>query len=222
VASIVWNGFLWGARIYLPLMEELKDSFIDTAMKLPFLEGGERRYIEFLIHISLEKNAILNDKEVHLVFNKLSLKSLENAANILNQILSASERKEELWKNRILPLWKSIWPKSKDKLTPKISDSLIRFCLDSGDEFPSSFLLLKDYIGKVKHPDYVISLMAKSKTSEKFPIETLELLDLIVDQSSNRVPYALAEALGILGKTNEVGNKSQFKSLIEFNRRFGN
>lgn len=221
VANTVWNGFLWGARIYLPLMEELKEPFIDTAMRLSFLEGDERRYIEFLIHISLEQNSILSNSEIRLVFNKLPLNSLENAVNILNQILSASERKEELWKSRILPLWKNVWPKSKDKLTPKIADSLIRFCLDSGDEFPNAFLVLKDYIGKVKQPDYVVSLMAKSKTSEKFPIETLELLDLIVDQNSNRAPYALTEALGILGKSNKVSNKSQFKNLLEFNRRFG-
>ncbi|MCQ8866758.1 anti-phage defense-associated sirtuin Dsr1 [Vibrio splendidus] len=216
MASIVWNGFLWAPRIYLPLIENIKKTFLDTSSYLSLLEGGDRQYIQLFIYTALEQSSILSEDEVRKVLKDIPVSSLGVATNILSQALNASEHKEEYWVNRIYPIWKNSWPKSKDRMSESVVEALVMICIDSGEHFPEALTALKGYFGKIKHPDYSISKLLSSDIGQKFPRETIELLDKIVDRRGHP-PHRLGELL-LLAQDASLNHDatSKFIRLMEF------
>lgn len=216
MASIVWNGFLWAPRIYLPLIEIIKKPFLDTSSYLSLLEDGGRQYIQLFIYTALEQSSILTEDEVREVLEGLPVRSLGVAANTLSQALSASEQKEEFWANRIFPLWKNSWPKSKDRMSENVVEALVRICIDSGEQFPEALSALKGCLSKIKHSDYPISKLLNSDIGQKFPNEAIELLDNIVDLRG-RPSYRLGEFLLLVKDASLNDNTTpKFIRLMEF------
>lgn len=221
LANIVWQGFLWAPRIHRPLIEIIKKPLVDTASRLSTLEDEGRQYIQLFIYIALEQNSILSDLEVRSVLTCLSADSLADAARVLNQALSASERKEEFWAKRILPLWKNSWPKSESYLTESIVESFVELCINAGNYFAHAIAEMEASIRTIKHSDYTVSQMLKSKVFTTFPNEAMNLTHMIVDRTRNP-PYDLKECLDIsLASSTDVVNNPKYVVLREFLRLHG-
>lgn len=217
-AKIVWQGFLWSPRIYLPLIGDIKPYFLDTVKHLSELNDSEYQFIQFFMYTALDQSSILSENEIRKVLVNFQSKSLGKAAQILSRALSASEKKEEFWSNRIHILWKNTWPKSKEFLTEEISSAFCNICIDSGNCFPIALDEMKAFLIKIQHPVYIISRILSSSVIAKFPEETLDLLNTIIDQRGHP-PHKLKECLiAISNSNNKIQHKSQFKSLLEFAR----
>lgn len=217
-AMIIWQGFLWSPRIYLPLIVDIKPYFLDTVKNISKLHDSEYQFIQFFMYTALDQSSILSKREVRQVLEKLPNKSLGTAAKILSQALSASEQKEEYWSKRIHMLWKNTWPKSKEFLTEEISSAFCNICIDSGDCFPAALEEMKAFLIKIQRPTYIISKILNSNVITKYPIETLDLLNTIIDPKGYP-PHKLKECLRAISDANdEIKNRYQFKSLLEFSR----
>jgi hypothetical protein len=184
-ARAVWIGFLWSPRLYEPLLEALKSSFLATATHYHELGEGGRQYAALLAFAGLESISAISRKELAQATSSLPVQGLEYMAHTLVQALeSAGEQRKEYWQNRMLPYVQSIWPKSKDILTPVIEESFARLCIAAGDEFPNAFNKLKHWLAPLKNPDMIIHEFHKAKLSERHPEAALEFLDLVTAGTS--------------------------------------
>lgn len=183
-ARLVWSGFLWSPRLYQPLFDIFKQDFLRTVNHLGLLGELKNQYISVLTYTSLDMAESFTDIELRESFNTLTNEELETVLQALTQALEAAgDQREAYWTNRITPFWNSLWPKSIERITPRISELLVQLILSAGDAFPAGYKLVSAWIRPVEFLHYLLHLFLNSSMCNKYPKESLGILSaLIVDQ----------------------------------------
>lgn len=183
-ARVVWSGFLWSPRLYQPLFEIFKQDFLCTVNHLNLLGEYNNQYISVLTYTALDMSESFTDVEFREAFNALTNEELETVLQALTQALEAAgDQREAYWTNRITPFWNSLWPKSNERITPRISELLVQLILSAGDAFPAGYKLVSAWIIPVEFLHYLIHLLLNSGMCKKYSKESLDILSaLIVDQ----------------------------------------
>lgn len=181
-ARSAWAGFLWSPRLYKPLFDLFKMDFLATANHLNRLVAHSNQYISVLTYVALDMTEGFTDSELSSAFNSLSNEGLETVLQALTQaLMGAGEQREEYWTNRIAPFWITFWPKSTNRITPRISELLVQLILSAGTEFPAAWKLVKAWIHPVEHLHYPLYMLVKSDICSTNPEEALDLLSALVD-----------------------------------------
>lgn len=183
-ARSVWSGYLWSPRLYQPLFEIFKRDFLLTVNHLELLGEHKNQYISVLTYTALEMAEIFTDIEFREAFNSLTNEELETVLESLTQALeAASDQREAYWFNRITPFWNNLWPKSTERITPRISELLVKLILYAGDAFPLGYKLVRAWIRPVEFLHYTLHVLLNSGMCNNYPHESLDILSaLIVDQ----------------------------------------
>jgi len=180
-AKAAWEGFLWSPRPYRPLLLAFKPQFLDTARHYDALGEHARQFAAFLTYAALGPVDGYTAEEWRAALEVLPPEGLQEAAQALAQALEgAADQREEYWKNRIQPFWQDVWPKSRDLVTPGITESLARLSIAAGSEFPAALTAVLDWLRPIEHPYYVTQRLHESGLCGRFPIHALRLLAAIV------------------------------------------
>jgi hypothetical protein len=147
---------------------------------------------------------------------------LRKSAQVLAQALeSAGDQREDYWKNRVLPFWERIWPKSNDQASNTSAESLARLCIAAGDEFPSAMAAVGNWLCVVQHPSSVIWRLQKSGLSARFPEDALRLLFAILGDQPSWLPSELRQCLDAIGQAApNLRQDHRFMRVDELARRF--
>ncbi|KLQ93029.1 anti-phage defense-associated sirtuin Dsr1 [Enterobacter kobei] len=221
-ARSAWAGFLWSPRLYKPLFVYFKEDFLATASRLDRLKAHSNQYISVLTYVALDMAEDFTENELSNAFNNLTNEGLETVLQTLTQALTSSgEQLEAYWVNRIVPFWITLWPKSTNRITPRISELLVQLILSAGAEFPAAWKLVKGWIQPVEHLHYPLYLLAKSNKCSTNPEEALELLDALVrDQAfpPDEVKTCLEQ---ILSSDSHLEHSQQYSRIYLYLRRKG-
>lgn len=222
-ARFAWEGFLRSPRFYRPLFELIKPAFLDTANHYEDLGDLADHYAALLTIIALESQDIFKTSELKSATEALPRAGLQEAAQILvNTLESAGERKVEFWQNRILPYWKTVWPKSRTHLTPSLSATLARLCVVAQEEYPNAFDTLRHWLQPIQYPDFVVHLLEKGGLAKSFPQDTLSFLSVVVDTKTPHPPSDLGACLKSIKETEpSLGDDNCFSRLMEYWRQSG-
>ena len=130
---------------------------------------------------ALDRGDTFTTKELRAATEALPEEGLRYAADTLARALDSSgDRRAEYWRNRALPYWRSIWPKSLDRKTPTISKSLGEVCVAAGDAFPDALNKLRHWLQIPQYPDNQVHRLKESGLCDKFPKDALAFLKLVV------------------------------------------
>ena len=157
------------------------------------------------------------------MIRRLPARGLESSAQTLVRALEgARDQRGEYWRNRLLPFFRNIWPKSRDLITPAISESLARLCVTAHGSFSEALQELRHWLQPVEHPDYLVHLLHEAKLCEQFPEDTLAFLDAVVGADSQWLPRELQQCLKDIEHANQqLTNDARFIRLSELIRRRG-
>lgn len=185
-SRLMWGGFLWSPRLYLPLMDVFKDDFLETLDYLSKLSRMERvKYVAFLIFfiinsddksINVKLRGIvgeLPDDIIHVVFDELG-----------RLMDSSNDRRVDFWSNRIVPCIKIILPKERDKISPVIVNNISIFCIDMKDQFPEAVDLLCDWLMGIENIGYQIYRLYESELCSTHPEPALDFLSYIISDKT--------------------------------------
>ena len=180
-ARAAWEGFLWAPRIYRPLMDVIKDSFLDTASYYGILGRHGEQYSSLLTFAALDPGDTFSKQELARATEALPEEGLRYAAHALFRALEgAGSQRAEHWQHRILPYLQKIWPKSIDRRTPAISTNLGSVCIAAQGSFPAAVAALREWLLPPPYPGLLMHRLKKSELCRKFPEPALEFLDLII------------------------------------------
>lgn len=219
-ANAMWQGFLASPRIYQPLLTSFKQQFLRSASHSQDLGQLGRQFATFLTYAAL---GLLDDYAIgdwRGAFSALPQDGLNTAAWALEQVLEgAAEQREAYWKNRILPFWQNIWPKSRDRATPVLSETLARITIGAGTEFPVALNAFQHWLKPIDHPYSVIHHLHESGLCDLFPLDSLQLLASIVGDHTWGTPE-LEQCLDrIVRADTNLGGDVNFQRLRTLARR---
>lgn len=182
-ASATWQGFLRSPRLHWPLLIAFKTQFLDSAHHYAELNEAAQQFATFLTYAALNCTDIdgYTATDFRASFYALPPDGLEASARSLWRALdSAGEQREEYWENRIYPFWQNIWPKSRDRITLNISESLALLSIAAGNAFPAALSDVRDWLQSLQSIPPTVGKLQESGLAERFPEEALNLLDAII------------------------------------------
>ena len=222
-AQAAWESFLWSPRLYRPLIEVIRPTFLDTVNHYAQLGKHNRQFAAFLTFAALDPGDTFTITQLVTAIRALPADGLRESAQALVMALEgAGDQREDYWRNRVLPFWEKIWPKSNEQASSANTESLARLCVAAGDEFPSALAAVGNWLHVVQHPDYVIRRLQESELPTRFPEEALQLLFLILGDQPSWLPPELRQCVDAIGRA--VPNLRQdhkFRRVDELARRFG-
>ena len=219
-AKAAWEGFLWAPRLYPPLLVGIKPQFLETARHFEELNEHQNQFAAFLTYAALDPVETYTPHDFQTAIGNLPQAGLQQVARALSQALEgAGDQREGYWKNRVLPFWQNIWPKSRDLTSRNIADSMVRLCLAAGAEFPSALSTVQDWLQPIEHPHYLVGKLEESGLCGRFPPEALRLLDIIIVDPP-WVPEALGKCLStISGADASILQDRRFRRLDAYYRQ---
>lgn len=180
-AKSAWEGFLWSPRLYQPFFKAIKQDFLDSAAQYEDLGKHKHQFATLLTYASLEPTEDFNAKDFRDAVAALPQEGLDRIARVLSQALEgAAEQREEYWKNRIVPFWHNIWPKSRERMTARISDGLANLALNAGSEFPAALNLMYVWLMPIENPYGELLKLQEVGHCRNFPQDALRFLSVIV------------------------------------------
>jgi hypothetical protein len=222
-AQAAWVGFLWSPRLYRPLMEAIKPTFLDTVNHYAQLGKHNEQYAAFLTFSALDPGDTFTITQLATAIRLLPSDGLRKSAQALVHALEGSgDQRGDYWRNRVLPFWEKIWPKSNEQVSRTNTESLARLCVAAGNEFPSAMASVGNWLRVVLHPDYVIRRLQESGLPARFPEEVLQLLFSILGDQSLWLPSELRQCLEAIERANpNLRMDHRFRRVDELSRRLG-
>jgi hypothetical protein len=222
-ASSAWQGFLWSPRLYPPLMEHTKAQFLAGACYYESLGEAAEQYSAFLTLVALEPSDLFHRSELAVATRSLPAEGLEVAARTLVRALEATDQQQraENWRNRVAPYLQFIWPKSRDFNTTPISESFARLCLATEDAFPEARRKLRFWLRPLDHPNFIVKRLHDAKLCERFPEDSLEFLEAVVDDKPQLPPRNLKDCLEAISTSlPAVEDREGFQRLRDYQRKY--
>ena len=221
-AKAVWKGFLWGPRLYQPLLSAIKGPFLATASHYAELGEFAQQYETFLTYAALTPLDSYTAQDFQAAIGSLPQEGLNEAARALVQALEAAgEQREEYWRNRIQPFWHDIWPKSRDLASNSIAESLALLTIAARGEFPAALPAVIDWLSPLEHPHFVVHRLHESEMAKRFPVDALRLLDAVIDDQP-WAPRELGECLSAISQASpELLQDRRYQRLAEYARQQG-
>lgn len=220
-ARAAWEGFLWSPRLYRPLIAVLKPAFLDTAHHYAALGKHDGQYAALLTFAALDPGDTFTVAELAGATRALPPDGLHDAAQALVRALEgAGDQRADYWSNRVTPYLHTIWPKTRDKISPAIAGSLGRLCVAAQDAFPDALERLRVWLQPPAHPDYLVHLLHESGLCERFPAPSLDFLSLVVGDQTQWPPSDLGACLDAI-RTAAPGLKTDqyFEQLMAYLRQ---
>lgn len=222
-AQAAWEGFLWSPRLYRPLMEAIKPAFLDTVNHYAQLGIHNEQFAAFLTFAALDPGDTFTITQLATAIHALPADGLrESAETLVRALEGAGDQREDYWKNRVLPFWDKIWPKSNDQASSADAESLARLCIAAGGEFPSAIAAVGNWLSVVQYPDSVVHRLQKSGSCARFPEEALRLLFIILGDQPPWLSLELRQCLDAIGQANpHLRQDRRYMKVDELARRFG-
>ncbi len=220
-ARAAWDGFLWSPRLYSPLFEIIKPDFLNTVRHYVELGDFGRQYAALLTFAALEPRDTFTTDELKAATEALPEGGRQEAVQTLVEVLEgAGEQRAEYWRNRVLPYWNSIWPKSRDQRTPALAEPIALLCIAAREDFPEALQVLRPWLQPVQYPDYVVHCLDESALSSRYPAAALEFLSIIVASHVQWPPSDLANCLKeIKAAAPALEGDERFRRLMELQRQ---
>lgn len=198
-AQAAWEGFLWSPRLYRPLMEAIRPAFLDTVNHYSQLGEHNEQFASFLTYAALDPGDTFTTAQLVTAIRGLPNDGLRESARALVRALEgAGDQREDYWRNRILPFWEKIWPKSNEQALSADAESLFRLCIAAGGEFPSAVAAVGSWLRSVEDPNYVIRQLHHSGLSGRFPEHALRLLSTALGDQQRWLTQELRHCLNAI------------------------
>lgn len=195
-ARAAWEGFLWSPRLYRPLLEVLKGSFMDSARHYEALGKHRVQYASLLTYAALDPGDTFTSSELAGAVRALPPEGLRYAANALvNALEGAGDQRADYWANRVAPFINNLWPKGQDVMTPVIAETLSRLCVAAGGAFPAAMEMLRAWLQPLGHPDTAVRMLHKADLCRTFPEQALDFLSLVIGEQTQWPPSDLSTCL---------------------------
>lgn len=216
-----WEGFLWSGRTYVPLMEQMKEAFLECAKHYDALGSQGRPYTWMLTFAGLEPQEVFTKRELAEATRGLPQEGLDEAAEtVAGSLESAGDRRQEHWEESVAPYLRSIWPNTKDRRSRSIAEHLGRVCVAAERAFPDALELVGTWLQPLRYTDVIVEGLAAGEVCERSPGEALKFLDAIGDVQSMWPIEKLRECLNrIRNAAPGIEDDPRFTRLREYLRR---
>jgi hypothetical protein len=125
-----------------------------------------------------------------------------------------------IWRARVIPFFRHVWPKQRALRTPAMSGHLANFVLAVGDLMPTLVSLVLPRLIPVRNSHFWFKSEGEGSlnhAARAYPLATLDLLWAVLGEDASLWPHRVGEALDLLEQAADTASDLR---LQELRRRF--
>lgn len=207
LSESAWNGYLSVAR--LPPYDigvALKPLLLELFPKL--YQWGCGRQLEIVacqmtILLAVfhgDEPAGLTEKEIRHCLRCMNDRNRQDAVQYLAQI---GQRNEDGWVGHVIPFINTVWPRERRFMTSSLVSSWVFLLNEAGEKFPEVLGAVRRFLVPIEGDTHWLYQFGKDvgggePLTMKWPAEVLELLDAVIPNGGEVVPYDLAKVLDFM------------------------
>jgi len=222
-AKAVWQGYLWEPRMTPDLLVEMKDYFLEALKRHEKLGGSGKKLFQLFTYICLDPAALITKKEMREILKAVGTEGRREISETIYRYLKDSgEQSSVLWKNRVGPWIKQVWPKDLDAVDHESSRMLAQAAILTADSFEKAATQIKRLLAPTEHFGNIVRLFKKSTHPEKYPDASLMILASTVSEKHKWPNKELREVLKRIAIAKpKIRDKQDYKNLNEYLERVG-
>lgn len=174
------------------------------------LDKSDRKYwVQKMVILTRPENAggpLISFRQAREVLIALDDKGRSDALWILGNIAS----EPDTWNSFVKPFIEQAWPRQVKFRTEGASRSFAHLIEQSGDNFPDAVRAIVGLLRPVAHLDMITYRLSKEPEegtndfAQRFPTETLLLLDAMIADDRSQIPYELGKALEVIAESDPM------------------
>jgi hypothetical protein len=220
-----WNGYLSAASfppheigaVLKPLLLELFPRLYQWSWDQHLATVTAQIAIELAVFRSDEPDG-LNLKEARHCLRNMNEKNRQDAIFRLGVI---GKREENGWSKHVIPFINKAWPREHTFRTSNLVSSWVSLLERTGEKFPEVLSTMRRFLVPVERESHWLynfgrEIGGKEPLTIKYPADVLELLDAVIPNSPEDVPYNLAQILDLIEDTDQnLVSDRRFLRLID-------
>ena len=141
-------------------------------------------YTNIFVTMALSMSKSYGDKYLSSVIKSFPKEELYRVWTSIRHYFKYQGNKIDVWELQIKPFCQNIFPKDKCIKTPKLAHEISMFIVESNELFSDTFKTLKGWLSTCNRQDDILYSMSLSLPKAVQPMDILEFLNLILDDSS--------------------------------------
>lgn len=205
-----WNGYLCAAE--LPPLEigtALKPRLLDLFPAIYKWSWGEnlaRIAVQIIIGLAVfrsDKPDGLSAKEARHCLRSMNDKNRQDAVWQLGNI---GRTEDNGWSKHVIPFINAVWPRERTFRTSNLVFSWVSLLERTDERFPEVLRAIRRYLVPVDRESHWLYSFSREASGEqpltiKYPADVLELLDAVIPNSAEDIPYDLTLVLDLIEET---------------------
>ena len=209
LSEAVWHGFAqssqWPSTKTLKMLCPHLLALLKGEPCWELDESEKRHWVQKMVVLTRPENVggpLISFKAAREVLVSLGDKERSDALWILAEIGSEQGK----WNSFVKPFIEQAWPRQVKYRTESASRSFAHLIEKSGGNFPDAVRTLASLLRPVAHLDMITYRLSKEPEegtndfAQRFPAETLQLLDALVADDRSQMPYELGKALEVIAE----------------------
>lgn len=209
-AEPAWNGFLSQGRLpteeLLTLMKPHFTKLFPCIYQWQWDVEYPKIAVQMIVDISIFYNDQVGGLTIREARNSIRSMNDKNRKDAIFWLSQIGEVADSRWNSHVIPFIDNVWPREKAYMTSGLVSAWVSLLEKSGEQFPKVLSSVRKFLVPAEKLDHSLfsfsgDVYTKPLLSTQFPVEVLELLDAIIPDAIQEVPYSLQ---GILAKIEEA------------------
>ncbi len=180
-ASSNWQGFLWSPRIRPSLWINIKYNFMKTFDHISDIGQFKTTLSRVLASIAIESHDAMNPQEIKNCIRKINNEGRETILWwICDRLEGSKDKADTLWSQKVRSFINKSWPKDKKMQSSETSEIFAQIIITNKNKFPEALSIIEPFLVPVKSAYSIVDKLKSFNIAEKYPEETLSLLNKIV------------------------------------------
>lgn len=205
-----WNGYLSAAK-FPPqeigtTLKPLLLGLFPVLYKWSWGENLAKVAAQIVVELAVYRGANpdgLNAKEARHCLRSMNDQNRQDSVFRLSQI---GQREKDGWSEHVIPFINKVWPRERTFRTSNLVSSWVSLLDSTGEKFPEVLSAVRRYLVPVARESHWLHKFSGDvgggqSLTIQHPKAVLELLDAVIPNSTEDIPYELAQILDLIEET---------------------
>ncbi|WP_461536020.1 SIR2 family protein [Spongorhabdus nitratireducens] len=218
-----WNGLFynkWSGTT--AFFSQIKKDFLSLPTVLhTWIWGRENKYSHWVIQAVLFAQKDESSLSFSVARDCLRRITQEQRLQAIYFLGKVGQHNQNGWKTMVVPFIEKAWPVEQKLQTEQTSKAWVDILDDANEDFPVVLDAVRSFLRPIAEEHLSLYNFERDKEdsaslTKRFPRETLDLLDLIIPDQLEIVPYPLRKILNSLGEVDKsIISDQRFQRLRE-------
>ena len=202
-----WSGVLWhGEMPSGPVFDQLKDAFVRLFPKVyswNWNDAAEESAHQWVVAASVFSNIDSTGITFEQARQCVRQMTQDGQQSVIHFLGLVGQDNEDGWSKYVIPFIENVWPREARFQRESTTQAWTTMLANTDEKFPDVLRAVRSFLRPLRSVHYdLYDLQGETKDQRgiiaRFPEQTLDLLDLIVSDVLDNIPYDLDEVLEAL------------------------